>query len=100
MYLPMIGSLNERRGSDPERHQRLRREQFFGLQPALGQALLMMVAPERLEHGAVGLAAVGPPGLAELPARLLYVRRPPREHRGERHGGAEGFVGPAPRLDG
>ena len=57
-----------------------------------------MIAQERLEHVAVGLEAVGPPVLAELPARLLDVRRLPREHRCERHGGAEVFVSPALRL--
>src|SRR2546422_8950432 len=98
MYLPTIGSLEEMRGSDPERHQRLRREKLFGFQPPLRQPLLVMIAQERLEHVAVGLEAVGPPVLAELPARLLDVRRLPREHRCERHGGAEVFVSPALRL--
>src|ERR1051325_2605411 len=65
---------------DLEAFQRLAREQLFGREAALRQALLVVVAQERVEHVAVRLEAVGPPVLAQLALRLLHVRDAPRQH--------------------
>src|SRR5712691_6855749 len=69
--------------SHAERLERLRGEQFFRFEPALGEPLLMVIAQERFQHMAVGLESVGPPVFAQLSASLLDVRDLPREHGGQ-----------------
>src|SRR5438094_4593075 len=49
---------------DLERLEGLAREEVFGLAALLGQALLVVVAEERIEHVAVGFEAIGPPVFA------------------------------------
>src|SRR6266571_2923441 len=74
--------------SHAEGLERLRGEQFFRFEFALGEPLLVVIAQERFQHVAVGLESVGPPVFAQLPASLLDVRDLPREHGGQRHGGS------------
>src|SRR5258706_12418559 len=63
--------------------ERLASEEVLGLEAALGEALLVVVAQEGVEHVAVGVEAVGPPVFAHFAARFLDMRGEPGHHRGE-----------------
>src|SRR5260221_6753597 len=69
---------------DLEGLEGLAREEVLGLEAALGEALLVVVAQEGVEHVAGGVQAVGAPVLAQFAARLLDMRREPRDHCRER----------------
>src|SRR5258708_28097192 len=73
--------------SHPEGRERLRSEQLFGFEPALGEPMLVMVAQGSFEHATVRLEAVRPPHLTELPARFLNMPRLPRVNVPQPHRG-------------
>src|SRR5258706_1671327 len=78
---------------DLEGLERLASEEVPGLEAALGEALLVVVAQEGVEHVTVGVEAIGPPVFAHLAARFLDMRGEPGHHRGERGGLAIHFHG-------
>src|SRR5438477_10593064 len=92
IHAPKAGGANTVRwrtsyvGLDLEGLEGLAREEVFGLEAALGEALLVVVAQEGVEHVAVGVEAVGPPVLARFAARFFDVCDEPGHHRGQRGG--------------
>src|SRR5258708_14933282 len=84
--------------SDLERFQRLGREELFGLEAPLGQALLVVIAQERVEHVPVLGEAIRQPVFAEDPLGLFDVCSEPRQHRLERRGLREIVIGELLRL--
>src|SRR5689334_8106298 len=85
-------------GLDLEALERLGREQLLGLEEALRQALLVVVAQDGRERLPVGREAVRPVVVAHQGARVLNVLREPGQHRLQRRGDVEVVVGLALRL--